>query len=114
MTTTQKVKLMDNIFDTINISDLPKELIPELKLLSDKDEKLIRLFEEGPLGVTQILVGLYRKHGEIQTRVKITARLYALYKKYGYVEPVKKKGAYQLSELGRDVLRVISAAGRVE
>ncbi len=96
---------MNNIFDTEDISDLPAELVKELKLASDVDNILLTLFLEagGVLDLSTLLVGYYRKHKEVKSRQYMMTTCYRLVKK-GFLEPTDNKGEYGITEKGKAVI----------
>jgi hypothetical protein len=85
------------------LDDLPEDLKKELSS-SDADiiERLtLTLMEEagGIISLDRILVGLYRKTGEINKRVTMTSRMYRMAQK-GYVYYVPgKKGVYSVRKM---------------
>lgn len=93
------------IFSTDDLSDLPPELIKELKLAGDVDSTLLTLFLEagGTLNLSSLLVGYYRKYNEIKTRQYMMTTCYRLVKK-GFLDQTKKKGEYQITEKGQSVV----------
>ncbi len=93
------------IFDIDNISDLPPELIKELKLAGDVDNSLLSLFHEagGTLDLSTLLVGYYRKHKEVKTRQYMMTTCYRLVKK-GFLSPTQNKGEYEITSKGLSVI----------
>lgn len=93
------------IFNTDDLSDLPPELIKELKLAGEVDTKLLELFSEagGILDLSTLLVGYYRKHKDVKTRQYMMTTCYRLVKK-GFLSPTQNKGEYQLTERGAKVI----------
>lgn len=86
----------DNIFDLSNLSDLPENLASELRLESVIDKKIIALFKEKtPLNYNEIIVGWFRKYGQVKSRGYFRTSLYRMSKK-GLIEPTNKKGEYDL------------------
>lgn len=82
------------------IVGLPHELIQELNLSAgDRAEfAILSLLEEsdGPLSLDKLLIGLYRRTGEIHKREKLTARLYRMAQKNLVYAYPGKKGIYAL------------------
>lgn len=93
------------IFNTDDLSDLPPELIKELKLAGEVDTKLLWLFNEagGTLDLSALLVGYYRKHKEVKTRQYMMTTCYRLVKK-GFLSSTESKGEYKITEKGYSVL----------
>ena len=94
-----------SIFDTNNLSDLPPELIGELRLAGDIDKTLLELFYEagGTLDLSTLLVGYYRKHKEVKTRQYMMTTSYRLVKK-GFLTQTGSKGEYRITEQGKIVI----------
>ena len=100
-----------------DLEDLPEELIEELSISSgDKTEfAIIRLLEEADssiISLDQLLVGLYRKTGEIHKRQTTTSRLYRMSQK-GLISNVPgRKGVYSLLPMSeREIDRLLTAEG---
>lgn len=84
--------------DADDITGLPPELLAELSMTSAKAQSdvLVQIINErgGTATLDQILIDLYKKHGEVGKRVLIQNRLYRLYKK-GHLWPLPgRKGVY--------------------
>jgi hypothetical protein len=96
---------MSDIFDLSNLHDLPPELVGELRLTSDVDSRLLRLFVKAgrPLNLSQLLVGFFRLYEEEKSRSYMMAACYRLVKK-GFLEPTKRKGEYVLTDKGKAVV----------
>jgi hypothetical protein len=90
-----------DIFDTHDLSDLPLELIKELKLAGDIDLVILGLFHEagGILDLSTLLIGYYRKYKSVKTRQYMMTTCYRLAKK-GFLEPTKSKGEYRITDNG--------------
>ena len=93
-----------SIFDKNDLSDLPPELIKELKLDGEVDSKLLELFQEagGTLDLSTLLIGYYRKHKETKTRQYMMTACYRLVKK-NFLQPTGNKGEYQITSKGKTV-----------
>lgn len=93
------------IFDLKDLSDLPPELIKELKLVGEVDTALLELFVEagGTLNLSALLIGYYRKHHTVKTRQYMMTNCYRLGKK-GFLESTKNKGEYKITEKGVKVI----------
>ena len=81
-----------------NLSDLPDELLAQLsgRVKKGQDDPLIKIINDhgGTATLDDILIDLYRRHGEIGTRNLISNKLYRLGKN-GLVKAVEgKKGIY--------------------
>ena len=94
-----------SIFDTDDLSDLPPELIGQLRLAGDIDKVLLELFYEadGTLDLSSLLVGYYRKHKEIKTRQYMMMTCYRLVKK-GFLVQTGGKGEYKITDRGCAVI----------
>lgn len=92
---------MNDLFDLSNLEDLPSNLVGELKLASEIDDKVLMLFSiaKSPLNLTQLLVGFYRQYKEEKTRNYMMTLCYRLVKK-GFLEKTGKKGEYIITEKG--------------
>jgi len=82
-----------------DLSDLPPELLEQLSDSATRGQTdiLVKIIADrgGIATLDQILIDLYRKHGEVGKRTLIQNRLYRLYKNDGVIWPVpKKKGVY--------------------
>ena len=88
-----------NLFDIENISDLPKELIRELRLTHNVDQMVFSLFIEAKkqLNLTELLVAWFRKYNKIRSRQYMMTTCYRLYKK-GLLKKGKNKGSYVISK----------------
>lgn len=93
------------IFDTDDLSDLPENLIKELKMVGNFDLTLLELFNEagGTLNLTTLLVGYYRKHKDVKPRKYMMTMCYRLVKK-GLLEPTKKRGEYRIARKGKSAI----------
>jgi hypothetical protein len=85
------------------VEGLPKELLQELSLsAADRTEfAILQLMEEmgGVLTLDKILIGLYRKTGEIHRRPTLVSRLYRMAQKQALYMVPGKKGVYSLDPL---------------
>jgi hypothetical protein len=85
-----------SIFDLKDLSDIPDELMEQLNLTSRTDRLFLDLFKEkSPLNITELLIGYFRKYGELKTRNYIMVNCYRMSKK-GLIKPTKRKGEYKL------------------
>lgn len=89
------------------LEDLPQELLNELSdgAVPDKaDIALFQVIEErgGIASLDQILVGLYRKTGELTKRTTLTSKIYRLTQKGQLFSVPNKKGAYSTRKLTED------------
>ena len=93
------------IFNTDDLSDLPAELIKELKLAGNIDRILLELFNEagGTLNLSTLLIGYYRKYKEVKTRQYMMTTCYRLVKK-GLLDPMKNRGEYRITKKGKNVI----------
>lgn len=88
---------MLDIYDTLNLDDLPPELRKELRdrCLNLYDEKIASLFyEKKELSIDEVLIALYRKYQLIKKRTWVSNRFYYMSKR----KIIKKvsKGHYKL------------------
>ena len=91
---------------SLNLEDvegLPEELVKELSI-SDADRTefaILTLIEEagGLLSIDKLLIGLYKKTGEIHKRQYLTNRIYRMVQKGLLFNVPNKKGAYSTEEL---------------
>ena len=86
--------------DPYDVSDLPEELVNELTIpKSDNDEvrmvHLLRLAGR-PLSINEIMVGLFRKFGDVSKRTTVNSRLYRMANKGDLVS--MEKGVYALAD----------------
>lgn len=99
---------------SLNLEDvdgLPEELVKELSI-SDADRTefaILTLIEEagGLLSIDKLLIGLYKKTGEIHKRQYLTNRLYRMVQKGLLFNVPNKKGAYSTEELTADQVEQI-------
>jgi len=84
-----------------DIKGLPPELIKELSIGSDDEDGLLEfqvlefLEENGGIAnLDQIIIGLYRRTGEIHKRTALSAKLFRMSKKELVRSVPKKKGVY--------------------
>lgn len=94
------------ILSPAELAELPDDLLKELNVTeADKIEQtILSLMEQagGIISLDRLLVGIYKRTGEVQRRVTITSRMYRMNQK-GYVFPVPgKKGVYSVRELTTD------------
>jgi purine-cytosine permease-like protein len=93
------MKISSQIFDTKNISDLPKSLVDELAQKSKaetRQDRILHLFTlttGATLTASQICVGYWRTFGEELTLKQIYGTMYHM-KKRGYVK--KKNQLYEV------------------
>jgi hypothetical protein len=84
------------------LDDLPEDLIKELSADNDRVEHVIfKIIDEagGITSLDRIIIGLYRKTGEVHKRSATTSRLYRMSQK-GFVFNVPgKKGVYSTKQL---------------
>lgn len=84
-----------------NLASLPKELRDQLQdqgpdELSSRIMAIIKIDFQGVANLDEILVGLYKRSGEIHRRPFITTKMHKMIKE-GLVEPVQnKKGIYKV------------------
>lgn len=85
-----------------DLEGLPDELIAQLSISeSDREEfELLALIEAagGTMSLDQILIGLYKKRGEIYERVKLNQRLYRMATKGALYSVPGRKGWYSIYE----------------
>lgn len=79
-------------------SDLPEELLKELGFaqgdqLEIQIEEVINIVGK-PLSVNDILIALFRSHGQIQKRKELASKLYRMVRKGTLVSQPNKKGHY--------------------
>lgn len=72
----------DGAEDVFSLDEIPKELEPQIRSvgLRGKRDQVIGLLRLAgrPLTINEILVGLYRKHGIVEKRGNLDARLYRM------------------------------------
>jgi hypothetical protein len=86
-----------DIFNLENITDIPKELHGELNLYSRRQNIILGLFamkDDTTLSISEIIVGLFRKHNESVKRNAVMVACYRLCKK-GALSTADKKGVYR-------------------
>lgn len=88
----------NKIFDLQELKDIP----PELKKMVNRVQinantrKVLALFElKNILSIDEILIGLYRCHNIIQSRVWLSSVLYNLAKRKSIKRIKGKRGAYE-------------------
>lgn len=87
-----------------SIDELPDELRRHLQLadMGEFEQLLTTVLRDdlqGFANLNELLVGLYRRSGEVYARTFVSNKLYRMMKA-GYVVPIKgKKGAYMLPPL---------------
>lgn len=83
-----------------NLQDIPDELKRELNTFqkSEEDSKIIEVIRtfEGIANIDEVLVGFYRKFGEIKKRKDIALKLYRLSRAGILLTVPKKKGVYEI------------------
>lgn len=94
------------------IEGLPQELLDELSISeADKaDFAVLSVVDDagGVLSLDKILIGLYRKTGEVNKRTQVNSRIYRMIQK-GSMFPVPgKKGVYSTRELSDEEAENIS------
>lgn len=104
-----------NLFDLDNLSDIPKELRGDLRVLSrDAFEKqIIELFVKANrnLNIDEVMVGHYRRFGSGKDRSQILTRLYNMSRSgrpsLVSVKGKNNKGVYKyiLEENGDELVR---------
>ena len=74
-----KQKMTENIFDLIDISDIPDEISTDLNY-DDFGRNILTLFNKAGrnLSVDEITVGYYRQFKEIKTKRQIMVKLYSM------------------------------------
>lgn len=102
-----------------DIDGLPDELIKELSISAgDRTEFAITsLVDEagGILSLDKILIGLFKKTGEIHKRQALTNRLYRMSTKGLIFSVPNKKGAYSTQQLTEeDVGQLLKLHGRMD
>lgn len=88
------------------LEGLPEELVKELSV-SDADKTefiIVNLINEngGVLSMDKILIGMYKKTGEVIKRQAMTSRLYRMSQKGLVFSVTNKKGFYSTEELTED------------
>jgi hypothetical protein len=94
----------DRFSPNLNKGSLPPELLKELKLDNNPDDKVLDIMKAGggTLNVSEVLVGYFKMFGEVKPRNYANAALYRLSKK-GLIKPTGKKGEYTMNiGLGAD------------
>lgn len=85
------------------LEGLPEELLSELSITeSDKaDFNVISIVEEagGVLSLDKILIGLFRKTGEIVRRTQLNSRIYRMIQRETMFSVPGRKGVYSLKPL---------------
>lgn len=94
-----------------DIEGLPSELMQELSI-SDADRlefTIVGLINEagGLLSLDKIIIGLYKKTGEIHKRSALTSRIYRMIQKRLIYSVPYRKGIYSTQELSEDDVRGI-------
>ena len=81
-----------------SLKSLPPELLAELnvKKIKDNDQDIIDVINayDGEATLDEILVGLYKRKGTLETRQKLTMRLYKLIRAGNLKSIEGKRGAY--------------------
>ncbi len=88
----------NDIFNLDKTDDLPENFKKELKLLNIRDDTrhLLDLFErKNKLSIDEILIGLYRLHKIIKTRIWVSSTLYNLSRKNLIRKVAGTKGQYE-------------------
>ena len=85
-----------------DLEDLPEQLIKELSI-SDSDLIEFMLYElaednGGMISLDQLLIGLYKKTGEVHKRASVTSRLYRMGQKGMIFSVAGKKGVYSTTQ----------------
>lgn len=94
-----------------DLEGLPEELVNELSV-SDADKTefaIVNLINEngGILSMDRILIGMYKKTGEIIKRQNMTSRLYRMSQKGLIYSVPNKKGFYSTEELSDEAVTKI-------
>jgi hypothetical protein len=101
-----------------DIDGLPEELIRELSITDgDKAEFTIQALMHdhgGVMSLDQLLIGLYRKTGEIHKRSNLNARLYRMTKKNSLFDVPGRKGVYSVRPLSDDEARTLEGPAVAE
>ncbi len=121
---TKKPRRLRLALTSSDIKGIPAELLAELSFGGDKTElAILDAMQDlgGIASLDQILIGIYRKTGDVQKRAQLIQKLYRMAQK-GRIHPIPgKKGAYSLEpiseaeaaqllgELGTDDLLLESA-----
>lgn len=93
-----------NIFDLLDLSDVPKKLLTDLSVVNsgDFENKIIEVFRRAKreLMLDEVTVGYYRLHNEEKERRQIMAKLYHMSRSDSpAIQSMKgKKGVYKLME----------------
>jgi hypothetical protein len=84
------------IVHTDDLSDLPPAVLAQLGKVKkdDLEKRIVRLFDEGPLNIDQVLIALYRKHKLALTRKFLTAKLYRMATQGKLAPVLGRKGVY--------------------
>jgi hypothetical protein len=93
------------------IQDLPPELLAELSVDADKTEfAILALLREGGgvLSMDKILIGLFKRTGEIHKRSALNNRLYRMEKNGDLFKVPGKKSAYSIRELTTEELEQLN------
>lgn len=84
--------------DPEDLSDLPEELLKQLSdtVTKDSTDPLVEIIKDrgGTANLDEVLIDLYRKHGEIGKRTQISNRLYRLAQRHRVWKVKGKKGIY--------------------
>lgn len=89
-----------------DIEGLPEELVKELSV-SDTDKSefaIVNMINEngGIMSLDKLLIGMYKKTGEVIKRLNMTSRLYRMSQKGLVFSVTGKKGFYSTEELSED------------
>ncbi len=84
-----------------DLSDLPTELLNELsgRAVKGENDPLVQIIIDrgGTATIDEILIDLYRKHGQIGKRILVQNKLYRL-SKHGAIWPTTgRKGVYTIT-----------------
>lgn len=81
-----------------DLSDLPEELLKQLSesVTKDSTDPLVEIIKDrgGSANLDEVLIDLYRKHGEIAKRTQISNRLFRLAKRKRIWKVPGRKGVY--------------------
>ena len=89
---------MKNIFDSKDVSDLPEDILCELKKtrLGEMPTSILKLYDiKGELSVDEVLIGLFRKYAIIKTRKQVVSYIYFLTRRKYIIRIRGKQGVYR-------------------
>jgi hypothetical protein len=84
-----------------NVKKLPLELVKELNVTTNAENKALEVFREGggTLNVAEVMVGFYIMFGQVKDRNYVTGLLHRMKKKQ-QIKPTARKGEYTLERDG--------------